>query len=289
MSCVLNDVLFFTLCFYQLEINNDCLASKRLLLFERSRLITHYSSFIMTTLCLDFGNTRVKTAVFEEDELKEVIVLRSDVAEHLSEIIAQHQPQRSILSSVVNHDPVVEALLENYTRFHKLSNTSKLPFTIPVGKPETMGADRLAIAASSVFLFPGKNNVAIGLGTCITYNFINQFGEFLGGSISPGMEMRFQAMHQFTALLPLVKGHWNVPLIGYDTTTNLQSGVVLGMAKEIDGILDMYQERFGNFNALLTGGDAQLLRPYLKYKIFADPHLIFKGLYAISQYNSAST
>ena len=241
----------------------------------------------MTTLCLDFGNTRLKAAVFMGDELKEVVVLQPDVISHLNELILQYEPGYAILSSVVNHDPAVEDLLASKTSFHKLSNTSKLPFTIPVGKPETMGADRLAIAASAVFLFPGKNNVAVGLGTCITFNFINQAGEFLGGSISPGMEMRFQAMHQFTAKLPLVKGHWNVPLIGYDTATNLQSGVVLGMAKEIDGILDFYQERFGNFNALLTGGDIQLFEPHLKNEIFADPHLIFKGLYAISQYNSA--
>ena len=242
----------------------------------------------MITLCLDFGNTRLKTAVFEHDELKEVIVLRSDAVVHLQEIIARYQPQHSILSSVIHHDPAVDGLLAEKTSFHKLSNTSKLPFTMPVGKPETMGADRLAIAASAVFLFPQKNNVAVGLGTCITFNFINQAGEFLGGSISPGMEMRFQAMHQFTAKLPLVKGHWNIPLIGYDTATNLQSGVVLGMAKEIDGILNLYQEKFGNFNALLTGGDIQLFRPHLKNKIFADPHLIFKGLYAISRYNCAS-
>jgi type III pantothenate kinase len=240
----------------------------------------------MKTLCLDFGNTRLKTALFEGDELKEVILLR-DPLEHLQEIITNYQPDKSILSSVINHPPEVEEVLSRHTAFHKLSNASKLPFTIPVGKPETMGADRLAIAASAVFLFPGKNNVAVGLGTCITFNFINQDSEFLGGSISPGMEMRFNAMHQFTAKLPLVQGHWNVPLIGYDTATNLQSGVVLGMAKEIDGILNLYQERFGNFNALLTGGDIDLFRPYLKMEIFADPHLIFKGLYAISQYNSA--
>lgn len=240
----------------------------------------------MTTLCLDFGNTRLKVAVFVEDNLTEVIVLR-DQSQHLAEIIAAYKPQASILSSVINHEPGVEELLSRHTRFHKLSNSSKLPFTIPVGKPETMGADRLAIAASAVFLFPGKNNVAVGLGTCITYNFINQQSEFLGGSISPGMEMRFRAMHEFTAKLPLVKSDWNVPLIGYDTATNLQSGVILGMAKEIDGMLDLYSEKFGNFNALLTGGDIQLFRPHLKNKIFADPDLIFKGLYAISQYNNA--
>src|SRR5688572_11451613 len=229
----------------------------------------------MTTVCLDFGNTRLKLAIFEDDTLKEIIVLREDGVGHIINILDQYAPQRSILSSVINHDQRVEDVLREATVFHKLTHLSKLPFSIPVGKPETMGTDRIAIAAASVFLFPRKNNLAIGLGTCITYNFINQLGEFMGGSISPGMEMRFQAMHQFTAKLPLVKAHWNVPLIGYDTTTNLQSGVVLGMAKEIDGIINAYEEKFGNFNALLTGGDTHLFEPHLKNKIFADPHLIF--------------
>jgi type III pantothenate kinase len=241
----------------------------------------------MTTLCLDFGNTRLKTAVFDEAQLKEVIVLNENPLHHLEEIIQQHQPQKSILSSVVNHDLKIEELLKQKTQFHKLSNQSKLPFTIPVGKPETVGADRLAIASASVFLFRGKNNLAIGLGSCITYNFINKYAELLGGSISPGMDMRFKAMNQFTAKLPYVQADWNVPLVGYDTKTNLQSGVVLGMAKEIDGIIDEYSKRYGNFNVLLTGGDIAFFEPHFKNKIFADPDLIFKGLYAISQINNA--
>ena len=158
---------------------------------------------------------------------------------------------------------------------------------MPVGKPETMGTDRLAIAAAAVFLFPEKNNLAIGLGSCITFNFINKFHQFLGGSISPGMEMRLKAMNYYTAKLPLVKPTWNVPLIGYDTATNLQSGVILGMAKEMDGIIEEYEKRFGNFNVLLTGGDIGFFEPHLKKQIFAHPDLIFKGLYAISKVNNA--
>ena len=242
---------------------------------------------MIKTLCLDFGNTRLKLALFEGEVQKEVSVLKEEATDHLKEIISQYKPQRSILSSVINHDESIETVLQDQTAYHRLSHLSKLPFSIPVGKPETMGADRIAIAASSVFLFPQMNILAIGLGTCVTYNFINQQGEFMGGSISPGMEMRFQAMHQFTAKLPLVKAQWNVPLIGYDTATNLQSGVVLGMAKEMDGMIDAYEEKFGNFNALLTGGDTHLFEPHLKNKIFADPDLIFKGLYAISQLNNA--
>lgn len=241
----------------------------------------------MTTICLDFGNTRLKTAVFENEQLKEVIVLKEDASQHLQNIIDQYQPQNSILSSVINHDIRLEELLNSKTIFHKLSNESKLPFTIPVRKPDTVGADRLAIAAASVFLFPSKNNLAIGLGSCITYNFINKFNELLGGSISPGMEMRFRSMHHFTAKLPFEQADWNVPLIGYDTKTNLQSGVVLGMAKEIDGIIDLYTKKFNNFNVLLTGGDIGIFQPHLKSEIFADPDLIFKGLYAISHINNA--
>jgi type III pantothenate kinase len=237
------------------------------------------------TFCLDFGNTRLKLAVFEGDRLLETVFLREDAQQHLRELLAQYRPASSILSSVVHHDPEIEALLAAQTRFHKLSNASRLDFTIPVGKPETMGADRLAVAAAAVYFFPGKNNLAITLGTCITFNFINAQHEFLGGSISPGMEMRFRAMHEYTAKLPLVRGNWNVPLIGYDTATNMQSGVVLGMACEIDGILDSYSARFGNFNALLTGGDGPIISPHLKNKIFADSELIFKGLYAISRLN----
>lgn len=254
---------------------------------QNSATTVNITSYMTKTLCLDFGNTRLKTALFENGELKEVILLNEDVLTHLHEIIEQHQPSRSILSSVVHHDAKIEELLKSKTSFHLLNNESKLPFTIPVGKPETVGADRLAIAAASVFLFPGKNNLVIGLGSCITFNFINQAHELMGGSISPGMEMRFKAMHHFTAKLPLVEADWNVPLIGYDTKTNLQTGVVLGMAKEIDGMIEAYNEKFGNFNAVLTGGDIAVFEPHLKNKIFADPDLIFKGLYAISQINNA--
>lgn len=237
------------------------------------------------TLCLDFGNTRLKAALFEEEELKEIFVLREDAAQHLHEIISHYKPHYSILSSVVHHDEAIDSLLQHHTDFHRLSNASKLSFTLAFGKPESMGADRLAIAAAATFLFPAQNNLAIGLGTCITYNFISQENQFMGGSISPGMEMRFRSMHEYTAKLPLVQGHWNVPLIGYDTATNLQSGVVLGMAKEMEGIINLYKEKYGNFNALLTGGDTHLFSPYVKMEIFADPHLIFKGLYAISRNN----
>jgi type III pantothenate kinase len=247
------------------------------------------SNSTIYTLCFDFGNTRLKCAVFADRELKEVIVLESHSPEQVKPLLEKYRPARSILSSVIKHDPALEEVLRAHTNFHLLDHTSRLPFSTPVGKPETIGADRLALCAAAVHLYPKQHNLAIGLGTCITYNYISPNHEFLGGSISPGMTMRFRAMHEQTALLPLVGPEIHVPLVGYDTKTNLQSGVILGMSKEIDGIIDHYALKFSNFNVLLTGGDMPFFVPHLKNRIFADPYLIFKGLYAICEFNTNQT
>lgn len=212
-------------------------------------------------------------------------VLTDGSPETITGLLQEFEPQRSILASVINHDPEIERLLDNQTKFHKLSALTKLNFSTPVGKPETIGADRLALAAAAVHFFPGRNNLIIGLGSCITYNFINQYHQFLGGNISPGMDMRFRAMHEFTAKLPLVQAEWNIPLLGYDTKTNMQSGVILGMAGEIDGMIERYAARFGNFNVVLTGGNSAYFASLLKNRIFADFNFLFKGLYALSEIN----
>lgn len=238
------------------------------------------------TLCFDFGNTRKKAAVFHEAELKEIIALPDDAVETIQSLIRRLQPKKSILSSVIDHNPAIEELLAVNTKFHKLSHLTKVSFTTPVGKPESIGADRLALSAAAVHYYPAKNNLVIGLGTCVTYNFINKYHEFVGGAISPGLEMRLKALNYYTAKLPLVKADSNIPLIGYDTNTNILTGVVMGMAKEIDGFIEAYREKYRNFNVLLTGGDIVYLASHLKNKIFADPDLIFKGLYAISEVNN---
>ena len=238
-----------------------------------------------TTLCFDFGNTRKKCGVFSDDRFSGELVLEDDGEETIAGVIGQYHPDRSILSSVIDHNPAMVELLKRKTHFHLLDHYSKVPVTTPVGKPDTIGADRLALVVGATDLFPGKNNLVIGLGSAITYNYVNKYKEFIGGGISPGMEMRFRSLQTFTAKLPLVKPDWNFPLAGYDTRTNILSGVILGMAKEIDGMIGAYEERYDNINVVLSGGDSSYFLRHLKKKIFADPHLIFKGLYAISEYN----
>lgn len=238
-----------------------------------------------TTLCFDFGNTRLKCGLFINGQLAEVLSLEDSKDETIEGLLKKYQPEKTILSSVIDHNAGIEKMMAEASSFHKLSSKSILPFTTPVAKPESIGADRLALIAGAIHFYNGKNNLVIGLGSCITYNFINKFNSFLGGSISPGMEMRFKSLNTYTAKLPFIKADWNFPLIGYDTRTNILSGVLMGIAVEIDGIINNYKEKFSNFNVLLTGGDALYFAHHLKNKIFADPDLIFKGLYAISETN----
>jgi type III pantothenate kinase len=238
-----------------------------------------------TTLCFDFGNTRMKCGVFVDGIFRQEYVLEDDREETVESLLDLFRPEKTILSSVIRHNEGLEELLRRTTHFHKLDHHSKVPVTTPVGKPETIGSDRLALVVSAVTLFPGKNNLVIGLGSAVTYNYVNKYREFIGGGISPGMEMRFKSLHTFTAKLPLIRADWNFPLAGYDTRTNILSGVILGMAKEIDGIIEAYEEKYDNFNVLLSGGDSAYFTRRLKKKIFADPYLIYKGLHAISEYN----
>ncbi len=239
-----------------------------------------------TTICFDFGNTRLKAAIFKGNHLEKMEILEDSSPVSIQKILDQYKPAKTLLSSVIHHDKEIESQLSQYCPFHLLGPQTKLNFTTPVGKPETIGADRLGLVAAAVDLFPKQHNLVISLGSCITYNFVNNRGQFLGGGISPGMQMRFKSMNDLTALLPLIEPAPSFGLVGYDTKTNLLSGVVLGMAAEIDGIIGAYEAKYSKFNALLTGGDLSYFVPHLKRRIFADQNLIYKGLYAISEKNS---
>lgn len=241
---------------------------------------------MQTTLCFDLGNSRSKYAVFQDGAFQSVEGFSLEDKAAFQSILSKYKPNKSILSSVVHHPDWMEPLLAENSQFHLLGPVSKINFTTPVGKPSEIGADRLALCAAAVAQFPHQHNLIISLGTCITYNFVTKHHQFIGGSISPGMQMRFRAMHEQTALLPLITPSEEYTLVGYDTKTNLLSGVILGMAAEIDGIIGAYEEKYANFNVQLTGGDLSYFVPHLKKRIFADQNLLFKGLYAISETNN---
>ena len=167
-----------------------------------------------------------------------------------------------------------------------LDHRTKLPFTNLYSSKETLGKDRLALVAAAQANYPNQNNLVIGCGTCITFNFINKKNEFLGGSIHPGLKMRLQAMHTFTGKLPLIPLENKAELIGNDTKSNMLAGVLLAAGKEIDGMIDEYLVKFPEMNIIITGGDADLLVYRLKNEIFAIPNFTLIGLNHILEYNA---
>ncbi|GAB3353874.1 type III pantothenate kinase [Arachidicoccus ginsenosidivorans] len=234
------------------------------------------------TLCFDFGNSRLKCALLHGAEVKEERFMEGTAAE-MEALLQEFKPDRTILASVIHHDPDLEKILEDYGHFIKIGPDSTFPITVPSGQAKTVGADRWAMLMAAKERFPGQHNLVIGLGSCITFNFLDKFDRFLGGSISPGLMMRLKSLKDYTAGLPLVKPDWNFPLVGYDTKTNILSGVILGMAAEIDGIIDLYKAKYSKLNIMITGGDIQFFVPHLKNTLISDPYLIYKGLYYISQ------
>ncbi|MBS1588207.1 MAG: type III pantothenate kinase [Bacteroidetes bacterium] len=239
------------------------------------------------TLCIDWGNSLVKAAIFEADKIIHHEQLDPNAAlSTLVGLIEIHQPQGAILSSVVSNMADVQMhVREKVAHFLKLDMNTFLPIMNAYSSPETLGVDRLAIAVGAQAAFSDKNVLAISLGTCITYNFVQKNKAFRGGAISPGLHMRLKSMHEWTDRLPEVKPDGEVLLLGYDTETCMRSGAVFGMASEIDGMVTAFADQYPDFNAVLTGGDSAMFVNKLKSKIFADPDLLMKGLNLILLHN----
>lgn len=237
-------------------------------------------------LCIDWGNTRVKAAIFRENTLvSDYNFSEEEALTRLMGLVEEYKPDAAILSSVSNHPPELKALLQEHTRLLTLSSSTTLPIMNAYHSPETLGADRLALAVGAHHLFPEQNNLVISIGTAVTYNFIHKNRAFRGGNITPGMDLRFRSLHEYTDKLPLVNEQGELLLLGYDTETSIRSGVVIGMTAEIDGMINLYREQYPDLNVVLTGGYAPFFAGKLKNRIFADAQLLLKGLNTILQHN----
>jgi type III pantothenate kinase len=183
----------------------------------------------------------------------------------------------------------MEDILTKAGKFILLTELTPLPVKNHYQTPKSLGKDRIAAVTGAWSMFPGRNILVIDAGTCITYDFINQQGEYPGGGISPGIRMRFKAMHTFTGKLPLIEPEDFDDLIGKSTTESLLSGVYNGVTGEIREIVRLYREKYGDVMVLITGGDHELLNNKLKISIFAVPDLVLLGLNEIFDYNDHAT
>ncbi|HMN32093.1 MAG TPA: type III pantothenate kinase [Chitinophagaceae bacterium] len=237
------------------------------------------------SLCIDFGNSKLKAAIFQGDRMAYKFEFTEDEAIHsLQKIITIHAPKKAILSSVINHSKSIDNFLNQNTKLTLLNSDTPLPFLNAYGTPSTLGNDRLALVAGLSKFYPEQSSLIISIGTCITYSFLAKNNAFRGGAISPGVELRLRSLNEYTDHLPLVQREGHLSILGYDTETCIRSGVINGMLSEISGMIELYESQYGNINAVLTGGDAPFFESRMKKKIFADVNFLFKGLYAILEY-----
>ena len=239
-------------------------------------------------LVIDIGNTLQKVAVFSEND--EIIRLFSrkqlDIPffEHLFE---EYDLRQAIVSSVGKDNETVMEWLEAHTRLVRFTSDCQLPITLKYATSETLGTDRIANAVGANALYPGCNVLSIMAGTCLVADFVNADGEYLGGSIAPGLRMRFQALEKFTAKLPLVEPEEIDFLIGDTTQKSILSGVINGMSAEIEGIIDRYVQTYEPLHIIFSGGDASLLQNSIKKRIFAAQNPILFGLLKILKLNAS--
>jgi len=238
-------------------------------------------------LIIDAGNTNIKLAIFKKSEIIHLESVEMDFfVASVKKIFKDFPKVRSaIVSSVGSLSKEQMNVLAVFCDLYELSHTSKVPFKNSYASPQTLGVDRLALATAAFYFNPHQNNLIIDAGTCITYDMLNDFDEYLGGAISPGVQMRYNAMHYQTAKLPLLEKKELLDYIGNTTEKCLHSGVVNGISLEIDGVIDLYKDRFKDLTVILTGGDTLFLSKRLKNTIFADSKFLLKGLNYLLEYN----
>lgn len=237
-------------------------------------------------LVIDIGNSLVKYAIFEGNNMLLKKALPELSEDFLNELSTTWNISAAIVSSV-RRDTDYRALLSQYN-FPCIFADSGTP--VPVKNvyesPETLGMDRLAAVAAVSDLYPGRQVLVISAGTCLTFDFLTDTNHYPGGSISPGLTMRLKALNHFTGRLPLETApEGDVPLTGSNTRQAILSGVVNGMIAEIDGIITLYKEQYPNVEVVLSGGDIIFFDKKLKNKIFAIENIVLTGLNKILEHN----
>ena len=234
-------------------------------------------------LVVDYGNSLAKVGIFKGYQLVQQVTF--DNRDELKTFVQNFSAENFILSFVADQQITVMNWANHIQRKYILTTSLPIPVNNLYTTPHTLGVDRIAGICGAWQKFPGSNCLVIDAGTCITYDILDKDGNYHGGGISPGLRMRLQAMHTFTARLPLADIIENPPLIGNTTETCLQSGAINGMIEEINGIIHRYQMEFEGLHVILCGGDARFFENKLKESIFALPELVLSGLNSILIYN----
>lgn len=239
-------------------------------------------------LIVDIGNTIAKLAAFDGDRLVEVIYTSNKTLSDIYDFHSKYSFRKGIVSTVVDvTDAVVYALKELQIEILWVGVDLRLPVRIGYSTPKTLGSDRLAAVVGAYAKFPNRNILVIDAGTCITYDLVTSDGLFLGGNISPGIDMRFKALNMFTSRLPLVSAEGERPYVGHNTETAIRMGVISGVEYEMIGYINDMNGKYPDLLVFLTGGSDFSFEKKLKNEIFADKFLVLKGLNRLLKYNES--
>lgn len=239
-------------------------------------------------IAIDQGNTWAKVGIFAGGKLVEVRHYEELQPADIEEISRDHEVARAIYSTVrVVDEAVTEAVRRVAERVVELSHLTPMPLVIDYATPATLGHDRIAAAVGAVSYYAGSNCLVVDAGTAVTLDVVTAGGHFVGGRISPGVRMRLEALHRYTSRLPLVEAYGDTPIVGYDTATAIRSGVVRGVASEIESCCHRLRGTLGDgLRVILTGGDARLLADLVEgCEVTVDDNILMKGLNRILQYN----
>ncbi|MFQ3576059.1 MAG: type III pantothenate kinase [Cytophagales bacterium] len=237
-------------------------------------------------IAIDIGNSRAKAGVFVEDSLEKVFTNLSEF--ELVSLVNQYPDYSIFLSSVVKIPPHFFNLLQRKERLLVVDHETDVPIKNCYHSPKTLGIDRLVASIGAWSLYAHVNTLVIDIGTCVTYDFISDNGEYLGGGISPGLKLRAKSLNAYTQKLPLIEDLELIPdLIGKTTETSIQSGIVLGLCHEIEGFIKTFENKFSQLQTVLTGGDAVFFESMIKASIFVNPNLVLHGLHSIFKHNGS--
>ena len=239
-------------------------------------------------LIIDIGNSLTKVYLFDSGKAVETFVIDKTIIPQIHQLLSNFNSIRSaIISSTRDYEPELSGLLNQLPDgWFELTSITELPIVNKYRTPETSGKDRLAAVVGAQSLFPGRNVLVIDAGTAITYDIVNEQDEYHGGSISPGLMMRFRALHQFTGRLPLLKPRDKYEFPGKSTEEAIISGVEQGMLFEIEAYIAHFKKNYKNLEVIFTGGDANFFDSNLKNSFFVCSNLVAIGLNRILDYNA---
>jgi len=240
-------------------------------------------------IALDIGNSHTKGAVFEGNGLHHKMRWKGHPWPQLLSWAYNQSASHLIYCSVRPVPTSFKEALQRKLTCIELTHRTPLPFINRYHTPETLGKDRIAAAAGALQFFPHRHCVVVDVGTCLTIDLLTAQGEFLGGNISPGLHMRLQAMHTFTAQLPLPQTQAPPSWYGRHTHEAMQAGALYGLIWEVEGFVWHAQQMLGPVQVVATGGDVEIFAHNWKTEIFAHSDLVLIGLNKILKYNVEHT